>query len=173
MWGASGRSRWISRTGLPLARRTRAMSTSMNTESPYRSDSGTNTRARSLSVSWPFLPSSPVRALTIQTVLTLFAIDDQRTRVAFPCGDNRHVFVDQVKLVARGGKGGAGSASMRREPYSPHGGPDGGDGGKGGDVVVRVDPSMFDLGAYRDRPHQRAKDGGPGGKNNRHGADGA
>jgi GTP-binding protein len=114
-----------------------------------------------------------VRALTIQTVLTLFAIDDQRTRVAFPCGDNRHVFVDQVKLVARGGKGGAGSASMRREPYSPHGGPDGGDGGKGGDVIVRVDPSMFDLGAYSDRPHQRAKDGGTGGKNNRHGANGA
>jgi GTP-binding protein len=62
---------------------------------------------------------------------------------------------------------------MRREPFTPRGGPDGGDGGKGGDVIVRVDPSMFDLSSYRDHPHQRAKDGGPGGKNNRHGADGA
>jgi GTPase len=32
---------------------------------------------------------------------------------------------------------------------------------------------MFDLSAYRDHPHQRAKDGGPGGKNNRHGAAGS
>ena len=83
------------------------------------------------------------------------------------------MFIDQVTLVVRGGRGGAGSASVRREPFSPRGGPDGGDGGKGGDVVVRVDPSMFDLSAYGDHPHQRAKDGGPGGKNNRHGADGS
>jgi GTP-binding protein len=32
---------------------------------------------------------------------------------------------------------------------------------------------MFDLASYGDRPHQRAKDGGPGGKNNRHGAGGS
>lgn len=83
------------------------------------------------------------------------------------------MFVDQLKLVVRGGKGGAGSASMRREPFTPRGGPDGGDGGGGGDVILRVDPSMFDLSSYRDRPHQRAEDGGPGGKNNRHGRDGA
>src|SRR6266496_1023277 len=82
------------------------------------------------------------------------------------------MFVDQLKLLVRGGRGGAGSASMRREPYNPRGGPDGGDGGKGGSVVLRVDPSMFDLSAYRDHPHQRAKDGGPGGRNNRHGAAG-
>jgi GTPase len=83
------------------------------------------------------------------------------------------MFVDQVKLVARGGRGGAGNASMRQEPFTPRGGPDGGDGGKGGDVIVRVDSSMFDLSTYSDHPHQRARDGGPGGKNNRHGADGA
>jgi GTP-binding protein len=78
-----------------------------------------------------------------------------------------------VKLVVRGGKGGDGSASMRQEPFTPRGGPDGGDGGKGGDVIVRVDPSMFDLSTYSDHPHQRARDGGPGGKNNRHGSNGA
>jgi GTP-binding protein len=61
---------------------------------------------------------------------------------------------------------------MHSEPYKPFGGPDGGDGGRGGSVIVRVDTSMFDLSAYRDRPRVRADDGGPGGKNNRHGADG-
>jgi GTP-binding protein len=83
------------------------------------------------------------------------------------------VFVDQVTLAVRAGKGGAGSASMRQEPFNPRGGPDGGDGAKGGDVVLRVDPSMFDLSSYRDRRHHRAGDGGAGGKNNRHGARGA
>jgi GTPase len=82
------------------------------------------------------------------------------------------MFVDEVKLMIRGGRGGDGSASMRREPFNPRGGPDGGDGGRGGSVVLRVDPSMFDLSAYRDHPHQRAKDAGPGGRNNRHGAAG-
>src|SRR5919201_2916701 len=82
------------------------------------------------------------------------------------------MFVDQVTIFAKAGDGGAGSASLRREPFKPRGGPDGGDGGKGGDVVLRVDPSMFDLARYRDRPHHRAKGGRPGSSNNRHGAGG-
>jgi GTPase len=83
------------------------------------------------------------------------------------------MFVDRVALVVKGGDGGAGSASINREPYKPMGGPAGGDGGRGGDVIVRVDPSMFDLSSYADHPHHRAKSGGPGGPNNRHGANGA
>jgi GTP-binding protein len=83
------------------------------------------------------------------------------------------VFSDEVRLVVKAGDGGAGSASMRREPYTPRGGPDGGDGGRGGDVVLRVDPSMFDLSRYSDRPRHQAKSGGPGSSNNRHGAAGA
>jgi GTP-binding protein len=83
------------------------------------------------------------------------------------------VFVDEVRLVVKAGDGGAGSASMRREPYTPRGGPDGGDGGRGGDVVLRVDPSMFDLSPYADRPRHQAKNGGPGLSKNRHGAAGA
>lgn len=82
------------------------------------------------------------------------------------------MFVDQVTVLAKSGDGGAGSSSIRREPFTPRGGPDGGDGGKGGDVVLRVDPSLFDLAPLADRPHQRAKNGGPGRSNNRHGADG-
>jgi GTP-binding protein len=83
------------------------------------------------------------------------------------------MFVDQVTLFAKAGGGGAGSASVRREPFTPRGGPDGGDGGRGGGVVLRVDPSVFDLSALADRPHVRAERGGPGRRNNRHGAAGA
>src|SRR5205823_8746180 len=82
------------------------------------------------------------------------------------------MFVDTATVFVKAGDGGAGSASIRREPYNPRGGPDGGDGGRGGDVVMRVDPSVFDLSALADRPHRTAKPGGPGGSNNRHGADG-
>jgi GTP-binding protein len=82
------------------------------------------------------------------------------------------VFVDRVKVRVRAGKGGDGSASFRREPFRPRGGPDGGDGGRGGDVVLRVDPQVFDLSGLADRPLLRAGDGRPGGPNRRHGADG-
>ena len=83
------------------------------------------------------------------------------------------MFVDRATLFARAGSGGAGSPSLRSEPYTPRGGPDGGDGGKGGDVVLRVDPSVFDLSWAADHPHQRAGHGGPGRSNRRHGANGA
>jgi GTP-binding protein len=82
------------------------------------------------------------------------------------------MLVDQATILVKAGDGGDGSSSMRREPYRPKGGPDGGDGGKGGDVVLRVDPSLFDLSGYKDRPHHRARDGRPGSSNNRHGANG-
>jgi len=82
------------------------------------------------------------------------------------------MFVDQATIFVKAGAGGGGSSSIRREPYRPKGGPDGGDGGKGGDVILRVDPSMFDLSRYRDRPHHRAKNGRSGSSNNRHGSSG-
>jgi GTPase len=82
------------------------------------------------------------------------------------------MLVDQATILVKAGDGGDGSSSMRREPYRPKGGPDGGDGGKGGDVILRVDPSLFDLSRYKDRPHHRARDGRPGSSNNRHGATG-
>ena len=61
-------------------------------------------------------------------------------------------------------------AHLHSEPYNPQGGPDGGDGGRGGDVVLRVDPSMFDLSPYRDRRRHRSADGRPGASSNRTGA---
>src|SRR5262249_34541960 len=82
------------------------------------------------------------------------------------------MFVDEARLVARGGNGGAGSASIRREPFQPHGGPDGGDGGGGGDVILRVDAGVADLGPIADRPHPHAEHRGAGGPHNRRGRDG-
>jgi GTP-binding protein len=82
------------------------------------------------------------------------------------------MFVDTAKLQVRAGDGGAGSGHVHSEPYNPLGGPDGGDGGRGGDVIVRVDPSLFDLGPYRDRRRFRAANGGPGARNRRTGGDG-
>jgi GTP-binding protein len=82
------------------------------------------------------------------------------------------MFVDQVRISVKAGDGGAGSAHMLSEPYKPRGGPDGGTGGRGGDIVLAVNPSVFDLSAYRDRPRFRAVNGGTGGRNHRHGSDG-
>jgi GTPase len=82
------------------------------------------------------------------------------------------MFTDEAEIRVRGGDGGGGSASVRREPYNPRGGPDGGDGGKGGDVILAVDPSVFDLSMYLDRRLSRAEGGRPGSSNKRHGASG-
>ena len=82
------------------------------------------------------------------------------------------MFTDEVEIVVRAGDGGPGSASMRREPYKPRGGPDGGDGGRGGDVILRADPSVFDLSRYADQHRHRAPSGSAGSANNRQGADG-
>jgi GTPase len=89
-----------------------------------------------------------------------------------PARHNPAVFVDQARIRVRGGDGGSGSASLRSEPYTPRGGPDGGDGGRGGDVVLRVDPSVFDLSWFADHPRHRAGSGGPGGKSKRTGPQG-
>jgi GTP-binding protein len=52
------------------------------------------------------------------------------------------------------------------------GGPDGGDGGRGGDVVLVADSTDSTLAGFRERRRFQAPDGGAGGKNDRHGADG-
>src|SRR3954447_7422225 len=73
-------------------------------------------------------------------------------------------FADETVVLVKAGKGGDGAVSFRREPYTPRGGPDGGDGGAGGSVVLEVSTGVRDLSWLADHPHQRAKNGQPGGK---------
>ena len=83
------------------------------------------------------------------------------------------MFVDQVKILVRGGDGGNGCVSFRREAHVPRGGPDGGVGGKGGDVVLVAVSHQNTLLPLRYQPEHRAERGGHGGPGNRTGRDGA
>ena len=83
------------------------------------------------------------------------------------------MFVDQVRIVARAGNGGPGACSFLREKNMPNGGPDGGNGGAGGSVIIVVDANVNNLIKYRYSPHQFAKNGQHGGKNQKSGKSGA
>src|SRR5947208_16983858 len=77
-------------------------------------------------------------------------------------------FVDEARLLARGGDGGNGAASFRREKYRPKGGPDGGNGGDGGSVVLRVTPGVATLAELARNPHVRAERGRHGQGSDKH-----
>jgi len=72
------------------------------------------------------------------------------------------MFIDRVRIWAKGGRGGDGCSSFRREKYVPKGGPDGGDGGNGGNVILEVDPQLNNLVHLKFQPHQFAEKGGHG-----------
>jgi GTPase len=82
-------------------------------------------------------------------------------------------FVDQAVIDIHSGKGGAGCVSFRREKYVPRGGPDGGNGGRGGDVIIRASAQHRTLLDFTYKKIFKAGNGKPGGKSNRHGADGS
>jgi GTP-binding protein len=69
------------------------------------------------------------------------------------------MFVDRVRVWARGGKGGSGCSSFRREAFVPRGGPDGGDGGDGGNVIIKVNPHLNNLTHLKYKPHHFAEKG--------------
>ena len=83
------------------------------------------------------------------------------------------MFVDEARIVVRGGDGGNGCLSFRREKYVPRGGPDGGDGGNGGSVVLVADPSVSTLLAFRFHRRFAAERGRHGQGSNRTGRSGA
>jgi len=83
------------------------------------------------------------------------------------------MFVDQIRIHAKGGDGGNGCVSFRREKFVPKGGPDGGDGGKGGDVILRTDVHTDNLVDFYYQPLLRAKRGEHGLGKNMHGKAGA
>jgi GTP-binding protein len=83
------------------------------------------------------------------------------------------MFVDRVRIEARGGNGGAGVASFKRQKGRPRGKPDGGNGGNGGDVIVAASADVASLLSYARQPHWIAGSGTHGEGDLRHGARGA
>ncbi|HVF12403.1 MAG TPA: GTPase ObgE, partial [Actinomycetota bacterium] len=81
------------------------------------------------------------------------------------------MFVDEARVFVASGKGGDGAVSFHREKYRPKGGPDGGNGGRGGSVILMAQEGLGSLSSLKDHPHQRAKGGGQGARNNQTGAD--
>lgn len=81
-------------------------------------------------------------------------------------------FVDYVKICCRSGKGGAGAVHFHRDARTAKGGPDGGDGGRGGHIILRGNRNVWTLLALKYRKHVIAGNGGNGGGNHMHGADG-
>lgn len=79
------------------------------------------------------------------------------------------MFLDEVRIVVRGGAGGDGASTFRREAHVPRGGPDGGDGGRGGSVILRVDAGETTLRDFSYRHQFRATPGGKGERARRHG----
>ncbi len=81
----------------------------------------------------------------------------------------KNMFVDKVKIYAKGGDGGNGQVSYRREKYVPDGGPAGGDGGRGASVVFEVEEGLRTLMDFRYNRHFKAPKGENGRPKNQHG----
>jgi GTPase len=82
------------------------------------------------------------------------------------------VFVDEAKILVKGGDGGNGCVAFRREKYVPRGGPSGGDGGNGGDIVIEANPNDNTLLRYRYNREFRAERGRHGEGSDCHGRSG-
>ncbi|MEM2352058.1 MAG: GTPase ObgE [Thermoproteota archaeon] len=82
------------------------------------------------------------------------------------------MFIDEVRVYARGGRGGNGCIAFLREPFKPKGGPAGGDGGRGGNVILIADENVQDLTAQLFEPQLIAEDGEHGKGKGMHGRKG-
>jgi len=81
-------------------------------------------------------------------------------------------FIDETRIEVFSGNGGPGAVSFRREKYVEKGGPDGGDGGKGGNVVFQVRRNLKTFSHLNSKHTFKAKNGGQGMGEKRHGANG-
>ncbi|MGB0911755.1 MAG: GTPase ObgE, partial [Nitrospirales bacterium] len=82
------------------------------------------------------------------------------------------MFIDQARILVKGGAGGSGACSFRREKYVPHGGPDGGDGGNGGHIIFKASTRISTLLDFRYLRHYEAPSGQYGKGANRAGLTG-
>lgn len=69
------------------------------------------------------------------------------------------MFIDEIKVFARGGHGGRGCVAFHREAYRPKGGPSGGNGGRGGSVILEADHDLNNLIAQYYKPRLIAQNG--------------
>ncbi len=72
------------------------------------------------------------------------------------------MFIDNAKILVRGGDGGRGCSSLYSDKYQRKGVPDGGDGGKGADIIIKADHRLFTLLDFRYNKHFYGKHGGHG-----------
>jgi GTP-binding protein len=81
-------------------------------------------------------------------------------------------FIDEVKIYVKAGDGGKGCKSFYTDPltYKKH--PDGGDGGKGGDVIIKTNPSLWDLTSFKYKKYFKAESGKHGSSNKKKGKNG-
>lgn len=86
--------------------------------------------------------------------------------------NQKHNFVDHVKIYAKSGNGGKGSAHFFRSRNQPRGGPDGGDGGRGGHIIIRGNRNLWTLLHLKFTKHIKAGHGGDGSKNTSTGSNG-
>ena len=82
-------------------------------------------------------------------------------------------FVDEAKIQVKSGKGGDGVVRWLRTKETARGGPSGGDGGRGGDVVLVGVRDVTALAHYRYEKKFHAEQGEAGGKELKHGGNGA
>ncbi|MBT4021633.1 GTPase ObgE [Candidatus Peribacteria bacterium] len=82
------------------------------------------------------------------------------------------MFLDEAEITVHGGNGGNGLVSWRKEKFISRGGPWGGDGGDGGNVIFRADSNTDTLSTFAQVKVFRAKNGGIGGKCDKHGKNG-
>src|SRR3974377_2243338 len=83
------------------------------------------------------------------------------------------MFVDEAKILVKGGDGGNGCVAFRREKFVPRGGPSGGDGGRGGDVIMESSERHNTLVHFRFNPEYKAERGRHGEGSNKTGREGA
>ena len=83
------------------------------------------------------------------------------------------MFIDNVKIIVRGGSGGKGCLSLHRDRVHRQGIPDGGDGGKGGDIIIRANRNLSSLLDFTYNRHFYAENGSRGESNKKRGRNAA